>query len=578
MNDPRRLFRYVLAFAGLLTVLYAVTGLLGLALTTLALQGSTLSGGEDTRIRASLYLAELIIGLPTWLAFWVMSQRRAAASREERNSPERRFFLGAVFAFTSIVALFALHSVLRYLLTLPGMGDTGNTAQDTLFSAARLLVFGAAWVYYARLGWSERSARDEDALHDLAVCLLAGFSLAFLVVGVTQAISQILADLVGITQPELLAGSARSVWDRWGSIAALVLSGGLLWGAVWQYDLSRGGARRVRVVYLYIILLLAVPWALASAGQGLFELLRRLFGYTPELESTWSFVQDFLPALLVAGVIWVHHWAVIRRQAAPRGRGERLVPGGIPWPRRVGFALLTVLGLAILVPALISVLWLALDFLLNTGDTLSGENWWRDRLSASIAAGVVGAGAWLGGWMRLQRAAAAAPESERAASERRQLLGLVVLVSSLAAIGFGVSLLWLVLQALLGAGLDNNDVSWMLKNLSGAAIALGVLAYHGQVLRRDLAFGPARTARVKIVALVAAGAEDELERLREATGRRIEVIGYLAESQNGGWTDLPTLEKQLTELGAPGTSQEDRALLLLGPEGGSLHSYSHNKP
>ncbi len=577
MNDPRRLFRYVLAFAGLLTVLYAVTGLLGLALTTLTLQSSTLSGGEDTRIRASLYLAELIIGLPIWLALWISSQRRARASLEERNAPERRFFLGAVFACTSIVALFALHSVLRYVLTLPGTGDADHTAQDTLFSAARLLVFGAAWVYYAHLGWCERNLHDEDALHDLAVYLLAGFSLAFLAVGVTQAISQILTDLVGATRTHLLAGSTRSVWDRWGSIAALILSGGLLWGAIWQYDLSRGGARPVRVGYLYIILLIAVPWALASAGQGLFELLLRLFDYSPEWEPRWSFVKDFLPALLVAGMIWVHHWAVIRRQAAPRRRGERHVPGSVLWPRRPGLVLMTVLGLAIVVPALVSVLWLALDFLLNTDDTLSGENWWRDRLSASIAAAVVGTGAWLGGWVRLQRAAATAPEIERAARERRQALGLVVLVSSLAAIGFGVSLLWLILQPLLGAGLDSTDVSRMLKYLSAATIALGVLAYHGQALRRDLAFGPARAAKVRIIALVAAGMEEELERLRETTGRRIEVIGYLSEPQNDAWTDLPTLENQLTELGAPETGQGDRAILLLGCKGGSLHSYSHRR-
>nr|MDQ3328396.1 DUF5671 domain-containing protein [Chloroflexota bacterium] len=146
MNDPRRLFRYVLAFAGLLTALYAVTGLLGLVITITALQETVLSGGDDNRVRASLYLAELIVGLPVWFAFWTASQRRATASEEERDSTARRVFLGATFAVTSVVALFALHSVLRYVCTLPGTGDSSPTPQDTVFSAARLLIFGIIWL------------------------------------------------------------------------------------------------------------------------------------------------------------------------------------------------------------------------------------------------------------------------------------------------------------------------------------------------------------------------------------------------------------------------------------------------
>lgn len=578
MNDPRRFFRYVLAFAGMLTALYAVTGLLGLAVTTIALRGDVLTGAEDARIRASLYLAALIVGTPVWLGFWMASRRRALGSEEERDSSERRLFLGAVFALTSVVALYALHTFLRYLFTLPGAGDAEPTGRNAVFAAARLLTYGAAWLYHARIGWRERSPRDEDALHDLAVYVLAGFSLAFLASGVAQAISQILRDLIGSTQPALLAEPVRSVWDRWGGIAAWLLSGGPVWAAIWQYDLARGGARRVRVVYLYIVLLAAVPTTLGSAAQGLYELLRRLFGYRPQGQAMWGFLADFLPLLLVAGAVWAHHWAVARSQAAPEGGGERRVPGGIIWPRRLGIALLTLLGLAVVAPALVSVLWLALDFLLNTGRSLSGPGWWRDRLSVSIAAGLVGIPAWLGGWTLLQRAAEAAPERECTAGERRQLLGLVVLASALVTIGFAVALLWLVLQALLGGGLDANDVSRMLKYLSATAVALAVLAYHGITLRRDLAFGPTRTGRVRVVALVAPGAEDALARLREETGHRIEVIGHLSDAGNGTWVDLPALEERLAELGAVGDGRSDRALLLLGPDGGSLHPYSRRKP
>ncbi len=333
----------------------------------------------------------------------------------------------------------------------------------------------------------------------------------------------------------------------------------------------------MRAIYLYLVLLAAVPWAVSSAAAGLYELLRRALGYSPESGRAWEFLTDIFPVLIVAGVVWAHHWAVVRRQPAPSSRAQRHVPGSIAWPRRPGIVLLNVLGLAMAASALISLVWLAFDSVLNTGASLSGGAWWRDRLSLSVAVMLVGVPAWLGSWRLLQRAATTAPETERTSLERRQLLGFVVLVSSLLAIGFGVALLWLVLQALLGAGLDSNDISTMLKQLSATGVALAVLAYYGQTLRRDLAFGPARVGKLRVIALVAPGAEEALERLREETGTRIDVIGRLADTDAHEWTDLPALERQLAELYSQRNGESDRALLLLAPHGGSLHPYSPHR-
>lgn len=595
MTDPRRFFRYTLAFAGLLSALYAVTGLLGLGITTLALRPGLLSGAEDARVRASLYLAALIVGAPIWLGFWSARQSRAARSVDERRSFERRLFLGAVFALASVVALYELHAVLRYLLTLPGTGVGEQSAQHAAYSAARLLTYGAAWLYHARISWSERAARDEDELHDVAVYVLAAFSLAFLANGLVEAIGAILRDLLAGARPTLVAEPTRTVWDRWGGIAARLLSGAPVWAAVWRYELGRGGRRHVRAVYLYLVLLAAAPTALGSAAQGLYETLRRVFGYR---EEGLGFLADFLPLLVVAGGVWAYHWTVVRGQAAlgdveavapPQTGGEvgsyndgapngGAARGGIAWPRRLGYALLTALGIVVLAPAVVSVLWLGLDFALNTGGSLSGGAWWRDRLSVSLAAGLVGFGAWVGGWRPLQRAAAEAPMRERTAEERRRLLGVVVLVSALTAIGFTVALLWLVLQTLLGAGLDGGDVSRMLRYLAASAVALAILAYHGLLLRRDLAFGPARTAAVRVVALVAPGGEEALGRLRKRTGRRIEVLGHLGDGINGFASDLPRLEQQLAELDGKDHGAGDSALLLIGPDGGSVHPYRRRKP
>jgi hypothetical protein len=225
-------------------------------------------------------------------------------------------------------------------------------------------------------------------------------------------------------------------------------------------------------------------------------------------------------------------------------------------------------------PSLVSVLWLGLDFLLNTGASLSGPDWWRDRLSASVAAGLVGTGAWLGGWSVLQRAAAAAPQQERTAVERRRLLAAAVLVSALVAVGFAIALLWLILQTLLGARLDVNEVSDLLKYLSAVAVALALVAYHGLILRRDRIFGPTAPRRMRVVALVAPGAEEALATLRQRTGRTILVAGRLGLETTQVQADLPRLEQLLANLDTENDGQSDSLLLLLRPDGGSLHSYA----
>lgn len=228
--------------------------------------------------------------------------------------------------------------------------------------------------------------------------------------------------------------------------------------------------------------------------------------------------------------------------------------------------------------ALVSIIWLTLDFVLNTGGSIAGGAWWRDRVSWSVAAGLIGLPVWQGAWNLMQRAASAQPARERAASARRRLLGFIVLVAALGAIGFAISLLWLVLQTILGADLDADEVSRLLKNLSAVIVALGAVAYHGQTLRRDLAFGTTHGTRVKISVFVAPGAEPQLARLRETTRHPIEAVRYLAEVPNSAVSDLSELERQLADLGTPGSLHAERALLLLGPSGGSIHPYSHTRP
>jgi hypothetical protein len=107
--------------------------------------------------------------------------------------------------------------------------------------------------------------------------------------------------------------------------------------------------------------------------------------------------------------------------------------------------------------------------------------------------------------------------------------------------------------------------------LSGAIVAALLATYHGLVLRRDLRLGGPLPGRVRVIALVAPGAEATLAGLRERSGLRIEVAGQLTGDEPGGQLDLATLQERVAALGADGRG--GRALLVLHPDGGSLYQY-----
>jgi hypothetical protein len=589
VNTLRRTGPYLLALAGLLVSVAASAGMASLIIGTLVLPSGTVLSGGDVRTQASLYLAELVVGLPVWLGCWLAAERGVARQSEEPDSAQRRLFLATVFAVTSVVALVALHDLLRFVLTLPGATATPASRDAAIRATTRFLAFGAAWLGYARLGRprpaSPGDVRTADPAHDLAVYILTGVALAFLLTGVVEAILQIAENALATGQTELLPATQQGLWTIWGSIAAWTVAGGSVWAAIWRYDLARAGRRPLRVLYLYLVLVVAVPATLSGGGDGLYELLRRLLGY----QSTTGY-REFLPgvlaALLAGGATWAYHWSVVRQQAryaadeaqeTPRAgdtTGDRPRPedgtAAIVWPRRPGYALLALAGLAACAPAFVWLLWLGLDFLLNSGASLSGPDWWRDRLSAGVAIGIVGTAAWLSAWWRLQRAALD-DTRERSTQERRLLLGFFAVAGSLFAFGFLIALLWLAFRALLGAPLGPNELSTALKEFSAALVSLLLAAYHAVLLRTDIAEAPAHAAPIHVRVLVAPGAEATLLALQQEAGLRVEVAGHLRDDLPEGKLPLPLLLERL--MTAAKTDGSDQILVLLGADGGLILRY-----
>jgi hypothetical protein len=514
-------------------------------------------------VRVSYLLAALLVGAPLWLFTWNIIQRRLQTSTTERNARERRLFLGLVFLITSMVSLFDLHTLVRTVLQLPIGTNTASHVQDLVVAGTGLLVYGAAWLFYARLGWRERAPSANDEVHDVAVYALTATALIFLVIGLTDGIRQIVDDLQG---SQLLGGSGQSFWEIWGGTLAWVLTGGGVWTAIWQYDLSRGGRREWRVTYLNIVLFASIPVAVAGIIELLYETARRIFGY--QTSNNWGFLRDALPLLLIGGSIAVYHWMVVCRQN--RLGVKPAAPEAIPWPRRPIIAAVTFGGLVMTATGVITILWLVLDALFHTGSYLSGHAWARDQLCGGIVLTLVGSLLWLAPWSILQRAVEVDPDRERSARARRLLIGATTLIGALVAAGFAIALVWFILQGILIGPLDGAKVNEMLRSISAALVSAGIAAYYGIIVRRERATRVESVPSLPITVLLAPGAANALAELEREYGRSLQVGGYLAAENTH--QDVASLSAALSA--AVPVYRTERAVLILDQDGGTLYRYS----
>lgn len=570
-----RIFTYVLSFAGFMAVLFGLSTLLALALIPVIPDASTLISADDIRVRASYSLAALIVGAPLWLGLWRHAQKRAAKNPTERGTVERRLYLAAIFGTGAIVALFGANEALSAIILLIGNGERGSLIRDAVTGGSLFAVYGAAWVGYARFGWHERSPSADDWAHDLATYAVTGTALVFLLLGLGNIMHELIRQMQGAGSL-LVTGNGWSVWS--GPLASSVV-GGAAWWALQTYDVRRGQARILRVIYLYGVLLFVAPLAAYNASSLLYELVRRGLGYKGHAEN-WDFLADVLPWLAVGAAFWAYHWMQIRAQAQlqPAATTDRPAEAGvIPHPRRLALALSTAAGTVMVGIGTAMAIWTGIDSALSTHGALSGGAWWRDQVSASITLLVVGGALWLPAWSLLQRAVTRDPAVERDTTVRRWLLSGLSLGGALVALGFGIALLYQILRTVLGQT-DANTLSNTLRYGSTAIVALAAAAYYGSILRDAMnqrAKTPAVT-RIRLAALLAPDSDAALAEVLADAAFQVEVIGDISTEQSIAGSDLQTLRASLALLGTAGHA--DRALLVLGPNGGQLYPYTRRVP
>jgi hypothetical protein len=158
----RRVYGYLVAFIGALTLGIGVGGTLDTTVQQLA-QPGTLRDWPWWAERLSLFGTLIAVGLPVWLASWTRLQREAARP-EARRSLARRIYLFLTFGLSVLTLLgsgsYALYQVLRLLL-----GDewTGARTSDLIDAASAAAVAALFLAYHLRVFRRDAAEAAGDA-------------------------------------------------------------------------------------------------------------------------------------------------------------------------------------------------------------------------------------------------------------------------------------------------------------------------------------------------------------------------------------------------------------------------------
>jgi hypothetical protein len=329
----RRWYMYPALLFGLFMMLSGASYLIQLAWL------KTLHGSVPNYQVLSDPAGELLGGLALW---GFHARILAVRFIDDDRKSTLRALEGFIAVGVSIgAALIGGSQILYYVLArLLGVSNPGGVGSDVLAGLAapgsQLIVFGIAWLMVrrrlARDAASEEASR-QAAIRRLYTNLAALVSLAALGIGAGGVLwtlaEQLEAQVIGVT-----AGDWKDQMSLW---VTLLVVGASVWLAHWRQAPAAPERQSLsRRLYVWAALLVSVL-AVLGGGIGLLNsVLQQAFSAHPRLDSAdnLNFGRS-LAVVLVAAVIGIYHWRVLRADAASRpAKAEAMVEAPVaPVPR-----------------------------------------------------------------------------------------------------------------------------------------------------------------------------------------------------------------------------------------------------
>jgi hypothetical protein len=281
-----RLYRYLAALIGLVTLLVGVVELINLAGETLGQSGGVIGSGPRASELASA-LTNIAVGTALWASHWYWSNR-IARRQDERGDGERtarnRYGYLAVVIFGAVSALLQeLSMAVRGVVSL-GLGAEDPSAPEPALAIAGALalalVFGAVWMAHRRFMIRE-AARVSETLamgaHRVDAYTIALLGLSIGGSGLAWLIGKAIA--VAFSSSRSISGGGGN--PELATFLSYTLVGSLAWLAAinvigrWR---STPGIHEARSTARRAYLLLAIAGAVLGGVSAMVLLLNRLFG------------------------------------------------------------------------------------------------------------------------------------------------------------------------------------------------------------------------------------------------------------------------------------------------------------
>lgn len=435
-------------------------------------------------LAVAFQIAVIIIGLPAYIIHWMWAQRSVEKSDEERGSALRRAYLYgmmATFLGSFIANAFSLVSILL------GAADSVRqqyslrnlpTSDLVIYHLIAIIILGLLWFYHQRVTRGDSKEIPETGNSATVRRLYVyGFSAAGLTM-VTLAIIHLLRWVMLQFGDSLISSDPLNVGIT-EEITRLIVGLPLwlvFWG--WAQRLFEGPneeerASALRKFYLYGAIFIGAMSVIISGTGILAGLFRQLLNLPPEGD-----IRLPLPIIIGGGILWAYHAYVLRQDAqVEETRRQARV-------RRLYYYLIAGIGLSALLVGLggiISVILLSFEG--GFGTVL------REMLAWYMAALLAGLPVWLIPWRQVQAQAVLPGEDgsgSRRSVVRKIYLYFFLFIAMMAILSSLVYIVWRILSMLLGE--DPPAISEFGHAISISIIAVGVLLYHGSVLRADRKF------------------------------------------------------------------------------------------
>jgi hypothetical protein len=495
----RRLYIYLVSAVALLVL---AIGLVFLG-TTILLFVFNDPSAEYSRTSLAGFTAATVVALPVWAIHFWFAGRFAKRDAAERSSALRRLYVYWACLITALGGTTALSFTLGHLVApLVDTCTSANTPPCSSTPGWLLITQGAwatvvllaLWAFHIQIALRDRAIAGEQGASAtlrrwyMYIALLAG--LLTLLVGASSLIERVWLQAMHSSLLNYLLVS---------DAAGQTVGGLALWGFhAWLLSTRYAQDDRqstLRALEGFIAVAVSIAAALVGASQIFYYALARALG-VPNPGNVGSDVLASLSGPMSAIVVYGTAWVLVRRRLArDAGTEEAARQAAI---RRLYTNLVALVSLAAMAIGAGGVLWTLAEQLeapiigVKTAD-------WKDPISLWLTLLVVGAAVWFAHWRPAPWAA------DRQSLSRKLYLWAALLASVLAVLGYGIFLLYAVLQQAFQPHPRLNDPANLDFGHYLAAVLVAVVGgvYHWRVMRADSA---ARPARAEIAAAPAAAA------------------------------------------------------------------------